>query len=138
MSLNYIELFAGCGGMSLGLDASGFKLHFANEISPMAGETFSFNILGENLRDSKNWGKTLWIRSKYEKGNIKRFSEDPRYYHKGKKREFYEEKELFITDPGINTKIRQVNTVFYRGFVFGLTGSGCYKICIIVYRPLVG
>ena len=41
----HIELFAGCGGMSLGLDAAGFELLFANELSPMAGETFAYNIL---------------------------------------------------------------------------------------------
>ena len=46
----YIELFAGCGGLSLGLEATGFKLHMANELSPMAGETFAYNMLGEDLQ----------------------------------------------------------------------------------------
>lgn len=94
MNLNYIELFAGCGGMSLGLEASGFELCFANEFSPMAGETFAFNLLGENLRECKDWRKTIWIRSLYENGNIKRLSEDPRDYQKSKKREFYEKNSL--------------------------------------------
>ena len=48
-SFKHIELFAGCGGMSLGMDAAGFELYFANELSPMAGETFAYNLLGENL-----------------------------------------------------------------------------------------
>ena len=49
MKFQHIELFAGCGGMSLGLDAAGFDLFMANELSPMAGETFAFNLFGENL-----------------------------------------------------------------------------------------
>jgi site-specific DNA-cytosine methylase len=31
----FVELFAGCGGMSLGLETAGFQLFFANELSPM-------------------------------------------------------------------------------------------------------
>ncbi|WP_026935160.1 DNA cytosine methyltransferase [Christiangramia echinicola] len=46
----YVELFAGCGGLSLGLESSGWKLELANELSPMAAETFAYNILGENLK----------------------------------------------------------------------------------------
>lgn len=42
---NYIELFAGCGGMSLGLESAGFERIFANEISPMAAETFAYNLV---------------------------------------------------------------------------------------------
>jgi len=48
--LNYIELFAGCGGLSLGLKSLGFQLAMANELSPMAAETFAFNFLNEDLR----------------------------------------------------------------------------------------
>ena len=47
----HIELFAGCGGMSLGLETAGFELFFANELSPMAGETFAYNILNEDLQE---------------------------------------------------------------------------------------
>ncbi|WP_159039965.1 DNA cytosine methyltransferase [Christiangramia fulva] len=50
----YIELFAGCGGLSLGLESAGWKLDLANEISPMAGETFAYNILGENITQKKD------------------------------------------------------------------------------------
>jgi DNA (cytosine-5)-methyltransferase 1 len=42
---NYIELFAGCGGMSLGLESAGFHRILANEISPMAAETFAYNLV---------------------------------------------------------------------------------------------
>ena len=47
--MNHIELFAGCGGLSLGLEQAGFDLTLANELSPMAGETFAYNLLGEDL-----------------------------------------------------------------------------------------
>ena len=48
--MKYIELFAGCGGLSLGLESSDYEMVFANELSPMAGETFAYNLLGEDLR----------------------------------------------------------------------------------------
>ncbi|WP_421797009.1 DNA cytosine methyltransferase [Haliscomenobacter sp.] len=69
MPYQNIELFAGCGGFSLGLKASGFKLLFANELSPMAGETFSYNLLNENLFElassNKTATNTLWINSQF-------------------------------------------------------------------------
>ena len=43
--MNHVELFAGCGGLSLGLETAGFELLLANELSPMASETFAYNIL---------------------------------------------------------------------------------------------
>ncbi len=43
--MNYIELFAGCGGLSLGLKANGFNLVFANELGEMAAKTFSNNLI---------------------------------------------------------------------------------------------
>lgn len=48
-SLKYIDLFAGCGGLSLGLHNSGWKGLFAIEKSPDA-----FNTLKYNLIDRKN------------------------------------------------------------------------------------
>ncbi len=80
--LKHIELFAGCGGMTLGLEAAGFELYFANELSPMAGETFAFNLLNEDLEtlsiDEKEAYKTIWIKSQYPKNNLKaRLRENP-------------------------------------------------------------
>lgn len=47
----YIELFAGCGGLSLGLESVGWELELANELSPMAAETFAYNLLGTDIKD---------------------------------------------------------------------------------------
>lgn len=69
-SANHIELFSGCGGLSLGLERAGFKLVFANELSPMAGETFAYNLLKEDLellaKQGKQSIKTRWISSKFD------------------------------------------------------------------------
>lgn len=51
---NYIDLFAGCGGLSLGLEASGFKLALAVEKSDMAAETFYHNFI-ERIVDDAKW-----------------------------------------------------------------------------------
>lgn len=63
----HIELFSGCGGLSLGLKKAGFNLIFANEISPMAAETFAFNLLNENLESlstrNKRPQKCFWLES---------------------------------------------------------------------------
>ncbi|MFC1652494.1 DNA cytosine methyltransferase [Planctomycetota bacterium] len=70
--LKHVELFAGCGGMSLGLEAAGFKLAFANELSPMASETFAHNLLPNGLDDA------YWIKSNYKKNQLhKRLLENP-------------------------------------------------------------
>jgi DNA (cytosine-5)-methyltransferase 1 len=77
--LRHIELFAGCGGMTLGLHAAGFQLLMANEISPMAGETFAFNHLGVDLagpRNSKD--RVLWLHSFFARNDMaKRLRENP-------------------------------------------------------------
>ncbi len=80
--LKHIELFAGCGGMTLGLEAAGFELYFANELSPMAGETFAYNLLGEDLYNLANKNESsenvLWIKSKYKRSSLKsRLRENP-------------------------------------------------------------
>jgi DNA (cytosine-5)-methyltransferase 1 len=43
--LKYVDLFAGCGGLSLGLEQAGFELALAVEKSPMAAETFYHNFI---------------------------------------------------------------------------------------------
>lgn len=67
--MNHIELFSGCGGLSLGLEHSGFELVMANELSPMAAESFAFNFFNENLADlaktDKKATSTLWLKSNF-------------------------------------------------------------------------
>lgn len=89
MKYNHIELFAGCGGMSLGLDGAGFELFMANELSPMAGETFAYNLLGENLSvlasEEKPSKKVLWIKSKYKHERLReRLRENPFEFSRGR------------------------------------------------------
>ena len=50
----YIDLFAGCGGLSLGLHLSGWKGLFAIEKSPFAFETLKYNLIGNILNHLKN------------------------------------------------------------------------------------
>ena len=80
--MQHIELFAGCGGLSLGLAKAGFKLKMANELSPMAAETFAYNFLGENLaKNPEKRKKTLWLSSNYSTEDFsKRLREDPREF----------------------------------------------------------
>ena len=80
--MNHIELFAGCGGLSLGLETVDFELLFANELSPMASETFAYNFFGENLRnladDLEEPQETLWLKSQYVKRDLAlRLRENP-------------------------------------------------------------
>ncbi len=69
LCVNHIELFSGCGGLSLGLDQSGFELTMANELSPMAAESFAYNFFNENLEELANKGKkaksTVWLNSNF-------------------------------------------------------------------------
>lgn len=69
--MNHIELFSGCGGMSLGLKACNFKLLMANELSPMAAATFAHNFLSENLEDFAQRQvlpeKVVWLSSRFNK-----------------------------------------------------------------------
>lgn len=67
MPKSFIELFAGCGGLSLGLRAAGFTELAANELSSMPAETFALNLMGIDLRSEEfastpiNKRKVLWI-----------------------------------------------------------------------------
>jgi DNA (cytosine-5)-methyltransferase 1 len=67
--VNHIELFSGCGGLSLGLEQSGFELTMANELSPMAAESFAYNFFDENLeelaRTEQKAIKTVWLNSNF-------------------------------------------------------------------------
>ena len=73
--LTHIELFADCGGLNFGLETTNFNLYFANELSPMAGETFAFNFLKEDLSqlaiEKKASEKVLWINSNFSNGKVK-------------------------------------------------------------------
>jgi len=78
--MNHIELFAGCGGLSLGLESVGFNLLLANELSPMAAESFAFNILGVDLSspEGESADKVKWISSQYKRSEMKnRLRENP-------------------------------------------------------------
>ncbi len=76
--MNHIELFAGCGGLSLGLETAGFDLVMANELSPMASDTFARNMLNADLVEQSNIDKILWISSTHQREDIqKRFRENP-------------------------------------------------------------
>lgn len=56
MSFNYIDLFAGCGGLSLGLYNAGWKGLFAIEKSPDAFLTLKHNLIyKKNHFDWPNW-----------------------------------------------------------------------------------
>lgn len=50
----YIDLFAGCGGLSLGLEKAGFELELAVEKSDMAAETFYHNFISR-IVDKAEW-----------------------------------------------------------------------------------
>ena len=67
----YIDLFAGCGGLSLGIESAGFDLLFAVEKSPMAAETFYHNFI-KNINNEKEWNEYL-RKSDEEKLNSKLF-----------------------------------------------------------------
>ena len=60
----------------MGLKSEGFELLFANELSPMAAETFSYNYFNEDLSqcvvDGKDPLKTFWIKSKFSKQYLKK------------------------------------------------------------------
>jgi DNA (cytosine-5)-methyltransferase 1 len=80
---NHIELFAGCGGLSLGLEKAGFKLLLANELSPMAAETFSYNFFNEDFqqlaKENQKPNNTHWISSQFSQ-LMPRLRENPFQY----------------------------------------------------------
>lgn len=50
----YVDLFSGCGGLSLGIERSGGKLELAVEKSDMAAYTFYANFIDESI-DDDSW-----------------------------------------------------------------------------------
>ncbi len=48
---NYVDLFAGCGGLSLGIERSGGHLQLAVEKSDMAAYTFYANFIDDSVTD---------------------------------------------------------------------------------------
>lgn len=55
-SFTYVDLFAGCGGLSLGLESQGGELLVAVERSDMAAETFFHNLV-RPLSSKDEWKK---------------------------------------------------------------------------------
>lgn len=41
--IKVVDMFAGCGGLSLGLEQAGFSLVFASDIDPICSETYIVN-----------------------------------------------------------------------------------------------
>jgi site-specific DNA-cytosine methylase len=76
--------------MALGMEAAGFELLLANELSPMAAETFAYNVLGVDLnpdqfssidkgrkQDKKPW-KVRWINTRHGRDGMNhRLRENP-------------------------------------------------------------
>jgi DNA (cytosine-5)-methyltransferase 1 len=56
-----IDLFAGCGGLSLGLHRAGWKGLFAIEKDPMAFETLSRNLVGRDARYAAYTNWPSWL-----------------------------------------------------------------------------
>ncbi|MCL2888480.1 MAG: DNA cytosine methyltransferase [Elusimicrobia bacterium] len=55
----FIDLFAGCGGLSLGLINAGWKGIFAIEKSPDAFQTLKHNLIDQKVVNSFNW--PVWL-----------------------------------------------------------------------------
>ncbi|MGA2793043.1 MAG: DNA cytosine methyltransferase [Roseiarcus sp.] len=57
--LGFIDVFAGCGGLSLGLAQAGFKGLFAIECNECAFATFNANFLAKDARHTFEW--PVWL-----------------------------------------------------------------------------
>lgn len=72
---SFIDVFAGAGGLSLGLMQAGWNGLFAVEKSPMAFETLKFNLIDSAVQPKYSW--PAWLPS--EPIDIDRLCEDYRY-----------------------------------------------------------
>lgn len=57
----FVDLFSGCGGLSLGLSMAGLQGRFAVERDPMAFETFSDNFLGPRKVPVSKFDWPSWL-----------------------------------------------------------------------------
>ena len=71
---NYVDLFAGCGGLSLGIERSGGQLQLAVEKSDMASYTFYANFIDETI-DDDSW--KAYLRSSIENQVASRVAVSP-------------------------------------------------------------
>lgn len=60
----FVDLFSGCGGLSLGLTMAGLKGQFAIERDAMAFETFSANFLSERKLPIEGFAWPAWLEKK--------------------------------------------------------------------------
>jgi DNA (cytosine-5)-methyltransferase 1 len=61
LARTFVDLFAGCGGLSLGLASSGIRGLFAIERDPMAFETFLTNFVRESAPASHQFQWPAWL-----------------------------------------------------------------------------
>lgn len=54
--MKYVDLFSGCGGLSLGIERAGGQLVLAVEKSEMAARTFYHNLI-DDASDAVKWGR---------------------------------------------------------------------------------
>ena len=71
---NYVDLFAGCGGLSLGIERSGGHLQLAVEKSDMASYTFYANFIDETI-DDDSW--KAYVKSSIENQVASRVAVSP-------------------------------------------------------------
>lgn len=79
--LTFIDLFSGCGGLSLGLQNSGFRLKLAVEKSDMAAETYYHNLIRridhpDHWRQYCNLPQTHQLESRLIVGELDRVLND--------------------------------------------------------------
>lgn len=62
--IRFIDLFAGCGGLSLGLSLAGLRGQFAVERDPMAFKTFAANLLEDRNASISKFAWPSWLERK--------------------------------------------------------------------------